>query len=274
MTKSLEEMSGETNAGTSPKLVLNEIRINGNEGKFLFKDVLGGRKPSTKKDGKERYEEKEIGDSIELVFLKIRRKMSQYKKGGNSLNTNEHNHKGDFVTLFGAEGGVKRGVASDLREIHQGLRTVQVVYVLYKGELVRLIVKGSSLGSDAKPEDRMDFYTYISSFKKDGREDHFYNYTTKLVATVEEGEQGTYYSMTFSEGDKLNEKDMVDVEEKMTIAFKYAEALDTYVLSKKEETKKGEVDTIEYDNTDNEPEGKTGEAGKNAEDINPDDIPF
>lgn len=270
----MKEMSGESNTGASPKLVLNEIRINGNEGKFYYKDVLAGRKPTGKKDAKDRYEEKEIGDSVNLVFLKIRRKLSQYKKGGNSLNTNEHNHKGDFITLFGAEGGIKRGVASDLREAYQELRTVQVVYALYEGELVRLIVKGSSLGSDAKPEGVMDFYAYVSSFKKDGREDHFYNVTTNLVATEEEGEQGTYYSMTFSEGDKLDAKTMKVVEEKMTIAFKFSELLDAYVLSKKgDSVKKEEVDTIEYDDDDGA-ENSPSNSGDDDKEINPDDIPF
>lgn len=263
---SLEDMSGENSATTSPKLVLNEIRINGNTGKFLYKDILAGRKKDD--SDKDKYGEKEIGDSVDLVFLKIRRKMSEYKKGGNSLNTNEHNHKGDFITLFGAEGGVQRGIASDLRDVYQGLRTVQVVYALYKDELVRLIVRGSSLGSDAKPEDVMDFYKYISSFKKDSKEDHFYEYVTKLVATSEDGEQGTYYSMTFLQGDKLDADAMKKVEEQMTIAFKYAETLDAYVLSKKEGGAQ-KSDTVQNEDDGNKEDGVDVE-----DEVNADDIPF
>lgn len=254
MEKSLEEMSGEKTTGSSPKLLLNEIRINGNSGKFLYKNILAGKKEDA--SGKEKYEETEIGDFVDLVFLKVRRKLSQFKKGGDSLNTSEHGHKGDFVTMFGLKDvqgkyQIKKGIASDLREEYQGLKTIQIVYALYAGELVRLIVKGSSLGSEAKPEDVLDFYSYISSFKKGERDDHFYECYTKLVSTAEDGEQGTYYSMTFSEEEKLTDDVMEIVTEKMTVAFKYAEEIKEYTGSKggdvKKENKEG-METIEYDN--------------------------
>lgn len=279
MEKSLEEMSGEKTTGSSPKLLLNEIRINGTSGKFLYKNILAGKKEDA--SGKEKYEETQIGDYVDLIFLKVRRKLSQFKKGGDSLNTNEHGHKSDFVTMFGLKDvqgkyQIKKGIASDLREEYQGLKTIQIVYALYAGELVRLIVKGSSLGSEAKPEDVLDFYSYISSFKKGERDDHFYECYTKLVSTSEEGEQGTYYSMTFSEAEKVTDDVMQLVTEKMTIAFNYAEEIKEYTGSKDDNVKKEgaetieTMETIEYDNGEGQEyhdEGNTTPEGSKPEDV-------
>lgn len=118
----LEEMSGENSTG-SPKLVLNEIIINGQEGKFKFRNVLGGL---VEVDGKKKYPETELGDKISVVFLKVRRKLMQHRKGTRPLVTNEHSHKDNFVSLFGGE-KIVRGIASEIREANEKLRTIQVV---------------------------------------------------------------------------------------------------------------------------------------------------
>lgn len=255
---SLEEMSGER--ARAPQLKLNEIGINGQTGQFIYRDILGGKKQTPKG---ERYETREIGDSIKVVFLKVRRKLLAYQNDSNNLATNEHNHKSDFVTLFGVDGGAQRDSAENLREKFQNLRTVQVVYALYQGELVRLFIKGSSLGSESKEESEHDFYSYISSFKKDGRDDHFYECYTNLYKLKEDGKLGPYYCMGYKESERLSEEEMKAVAENMKKAFDFSVEIDNFYgnVERKETTeeeKKEDLPIVDY-----------GE-----EELNPEDIPF
>lgn len=245
--KTLEEMSGENLYKKPAQLILNEIRINGKKGKFFFRDVIGGLKEI---DGKKRYEQKEIGEEVSVIFLKIRRKLRQYRKEENPLTTSEHNHKDDIVALFGNP-EVEKGKASDLREKYQGLRTQQIIYAIYGDELVRVLIKGSALGSKSKKKDVMAFYEYISSFKEDGKDEHFYNFITKLYAVEEVGELGEYYTMSFKKDRELTEEEKKLVAEKMLIAFNFCKGTDEYYnKGKAEEIKKvaekEEIETVEY----------------------------
>lgn len=257
----LEQMSGERKP--SPRLQLNEIGLNGNTGEFVFRDVKGGLQEI---EGRKRYAQKTLGNEVEVVFLKVRRKLMAHQKDARPLATNEHQSKTDYVRLFGLQTGAESNTAEALREKYQQLKTIQIVYALYEGELVRVFVKGASLGSNNKASENLDFYTYLSSFKKDGREDHMYECKTKLYSVKESGDMGqNYYCMSYKEGEKLGEADMVKVRENMKIAFDFSQEVDAYYGNKSVTFTKPVQD-------------KTDEAGgyeyPDEEGLNPEDIPF
>lgn len=263
---SMAEMSGETS--TSPKLVLNEISINGKKGTFIYTDKKGGL---VEADGKKRYAQEDLGESVNVVFMRIRRRLRQFRKDQKPLVTNEHNTKNDMLTLFGDPAIVKGG-NDDLKAKYPNLRTNQIIYCLlsregHEDEVVRLVVKGSSLGSKAKAKGTHDFYTYISSFKADGADDHMYDFITELYVIEERGDLGEYYAMSFRRGEELDQAAKDKVAEKMIPVFSFIKASDAYFQTKKvEELQKtldkarasDDIPTIEY------PE----------DEINPEDIPF
>ena len=221
----LAAASGESTYRSARALELNEVSINGDadarevdgklvrKGGYFRKRILAGR---TKKD--EKPEEVNLGAPIKVVFLKIRRRLvERTSKGEIVCSTNEHNSKSNAVTLYvSATKEQKRGIAEDLRKQYPRLRTVQVVYALLldgKGEpeLVRLTVKGASLGSEAKAEEVPTFYQYISSFP-DG--EHMWEYVTELHPVIEEGAK-TYFAIDFKRGKKLDERTLALAKEKL-----------------------------------------------------------
>lgn len=243
---SLKEMSGEKEV--APQLELNEIVINGNEGNYYY---VHKKKGLIEIDGEKGYEKENLGPAIEVVFLRIRRKLRQYVKGQKPLSTNEHTSSADMLTLFGGE-KVIRGSNDELRKQFQGLRTVQIVYCLFKGELVRLVVKGASLGSEVKAKDVHDFYSYVSSFKKNGADDHFYEHVTILSNVKEKSPMGNYYAMNYERGRKLAEDEMVAVEENMGVVYDYVQALDLFFKTKEvtkiaqSQKETEDIPTVEY----------------------------
>lgn len=260
----LEEMSGEKKR--IPRLPLNEIRLNGQTGKFIYINALEGKKGE---EGKKKFEMTDLGEEVALVFLKIRRRLHAFRKGMRPLSSQEHNTKEDLITLYGD--GVEVSDNETLRTKYKELRTQQIIYALYKDELIRLTIKGSSLGSENKPKDVMTFYDYIASFKKDSRDDHFYECYSVLSSMRESSDMNSYYTVTFKEGQKLTPEEMKKVEEKMIIAYNYCKEMDAFyqakkvedvqknvVAAQKEEGKKGELPSVQY------PE----------EEIDSEDIPF
>ena len=225
----LEKMSGERKQ--IPQLKLNQIRFNGQSGEFMYKDILKGFK---EEDGKKTYEEISIGKEISVIFLKIRRKLVAFRKDEKPLTSQEHNSKESMITLYG-NSVVEVSDNDTLREKYPALKTQQILYVLYKGELVRLIAKGSALGSKVKDEKVHSFYTYIGSFKEDGKDDHFYECYTNLYGVEEKSDLGTYQSMSFKAGEKLIDEEMKAVEENMKKAFDYRVEVDAYFNKDKKE---------------------------------------
>ena len=256
---SLKEMSGEKEV--APQLELNEIVINGNEGNYYYVHKKKGL--IEVEEGVKGYEKDNLGPAIEVTFLRIRRKLRQYIKGQKPLSTQEHTSSADMLTLFGGE-KVIRGTNDELRKQFQGLRTVQIVYCLYKGELVRLVIKGASLGSEVKAKNVHDFYSYVSSFKKNGADDHFYEHITILSNVKERSPMGSYFAMNYERGRKLEADEMVAVEENMGIVYDYVQALDLFFKTKEvtkiaqSQKETEDMPTVEY------PE----------DDINTEDIPF
>lgn len=263
---SLSEMSGETK--TAPRLELNEIMLNGQQGQYVYINKKAGLIDLG--NGKKGFEKKLLGDNIKVIFLRIRRKLRQFRKGEKALTTNEHNSKYDSLTLFGLDKIIK-GSNDDLRKEYPLLKTNQIVYAIYKNgdteEVVRLIVRGSSLGSENKAKDVDDFYSYISSFKKGGADDHFYEHVTGLGTVAEQSDMGQYFAMRFTRGEKLSDNQIENlVTPNMTEVFHFSKATDEFYNTKsveeltkeKEKVETEELETIEY------PE----------EDVKSEDIPF
>jgi hypothetical protein len=201
----------------------------------------------------------------------VRRKLVERgEKGKIVRSTSEHNHKGDVVTLYRENEKPITGIASDLRDQYPGLRTVQIVYALLcegtgEPELVKLIVRGSSLGSEAKAESTTDFYKYLGSFGKgaDGEKEHFYQYKTVLRPVLEQGAK-SYFAIHFERGERLSEK-----------SYEYAMAKLREVHEKCVEIDEARAKRVA--NSDVVPEHEVEqelEEGEAKDDINPDDIPF
>lgn len=276
-------MSGESSYRGKQALQLNEVSLNGDgsvkevapgnfvrQGGFFRKRVLIGKARD------ERPEEINLGNQIEVVFLKIRRKLVERgnKDGEIIRSTNEHTHKGEAVMLYDTRTNTKTfGVAADLRERHEGLRTVQIVYALLlqegKQELVRLVVKGASLGSEAKAEGVMDFYRYIGSF---GKDEHFYEYKTILTPVLEEGKQA-YFAMNFQRGDRLNEKAMEFAFSRMKEVHQNCVEIDA-ARAAKMVAADVPAETPPKDEFYEDAPGEDLPADEPTSDINPDDIPF
>jgi hypothetical protein len=221
-------MSGETNYQSNRLIELNEVLLNGDgdgeegaDGKFVRKGgyfrkrVLVGH---AKRD--EKPEEIDLGPNVSIAFLKIRRKLvERVDKGEIIRSTNEHNAVENYVSLFDKQTGKSTwGRADELRERFPNLRTVQIVYGLLltpnaEPELVRLIVKGASLGSEAKAPGVMSFYQYVGSFKKAAGE-HFWQYVTELSPVLEKGAKA-YFAIKFDRGEALSPELLELVKAKM-----------------------------------------------------------
>ncbi len=256
----MKEMSGERE--TSPQLKLNQIRINGQTGEFLYKDILNPKEV----DGKNTFEEHSIGKEVSVVLLKIRRKLVQFRTGEKPIMSQEHNSRYDKITLFGDTIMVDDNDV--IREKFPKIKTQQIVYGVYENELVRISIQGASLGSSAKSPDVFDFYSYISSFKSNGKDEHFYEYHTVLKSMQEIGKLGPYCCMDYKMGDKLNEEEMKVVEEKMTIAYDFCTKMDSYYKEKQKSF---------LPNKDIEPTTSLNDEIKSTESdnaINVEDIPF
>lgn len=257
-------LSGENQNGGAPRLELNQIKLNGKKGVFVYEYVKEGLVEQP--DGKKAYRKESLGSEIDVVFLKIRRKLSQYRKGEKSLVTTEHNHTGQKVVLYGNE-KIEKGIASDLREEYPQLRTQQVVYAIFKGELVRLILKGASLGSQSKAKDTEDFYSYISSFSKNkAADEHFYECVTKLFVIEETSDMGQYFCASYRKGEKLNDAQQEFADKNLKLAADHCKEADEYYQKFFEsdkpvagtDVKSDDIDVMEYPD----------------ENVNVEDIPF
>lgn len=247
------EMTGQTEYQKPQNVKVNTVRLNGQTGKFIYVDLKN--KPE---DG--RADEHELGTSINVVFLKIRRRLAFFDGGEQRfMQTSEHNSVDDVVTYFPTN---ERGVASAIREKYPQLRTNQIVYCLFKSpngvEVVSLLVKGASLGSRAKADTTTDFYSYLGSFNE---ENPIHEFGTKLSAVKEEGKTGAYYAIDFQKGKRMEDKKIEIVVDHIKEIHERTQSQDAhYSKGAPEVVKQDEeyVPTVEY------PE----------EDINPDDIPF
>jgi hypothetical protein len=276
----LAEAAGETHWRRVAPLELNEVSLNGSgamkqvdgkmepAGGYFRKRILTGNRNRNEKPA-----ELDLGKSIKIVFLRKRRKLVE--RGGTDGKilraTNEHNHPKEAVTLFDTLSGKSEdGIAGDLRTKYGGLRTVELIYALLitddaEPELVRIPVKGSSLGSDAKADTTTDLYKYMSSFSPD---EHMWEYYTILTPVFEQGKM-SYFAIDFKRGDRV-EGDVLGsaVAPWLRVVRDNVAAVDRSRQEKIAAAVTAPETTIEAE-VQEEPAAKYPE-----DDINPDDIPF
>lgn len=253
----IAQMTGEAQYRKPQLLKINSLKLNGETGKFVLTHLTEPKG----EDG--RYVKEEIDGSVELVFLKIRRRLIEASRDGIVRSTSEHNTPNDVVVLFNQKDNTtEKAPAREIRDKYEVLRTEQIVYARFRGQVVRLSVKGASLGSADKSKEKMDFYKYLTSFQEDA---HFYEYKTRLDA-IEEGETRKYYCINFARGEKLTDEQLGKVYEDIKMVHESCSKFDKYydVSTVREIKQDIEKESIEGKNDVEYPE----------EEINPEDIPF
>lgn len=206
----LIEMTGQSNYQSAPRLVVNEVLINGDgdieqrDGQYVHKGGYFRKRIWVGKPEDAKPEDVRLGENVDVIFLKVRRKLVQRSnEGGIVRSTNEHNSADDVVSVFEEGKKVFTGSARKARETYDGLRTIQVVYALFvdgtkEPELVRVTIKGASLGSDSRDKKYPNFYEYLGSFGKEA----LCQYVTRLGVVLEEGKK-KYYTVTFTKGERV-----------------------------------------------------------------------
>lgn len=263
----VSHMTGENNFKRANRY--SEVTFNGSKGEFYFRDKDAERDVNTNK-----YPKTNLGTELAVIFLKVRRVLqAKYNPREPSLRTSEHNVKGDAVWLYKGKDKAGTAVADKTLAMESKLYTNQIVYCYLpeKKEVVRLILKGASLGSDKTAKGVLKFYDYMQSFK--GGE-HMRDYVTNLVPVTEKGPQGDYYAVDFQRGLELT------LERKETVVGLIKEVHDA-IIKNDERTKATPTDTVAPFPDDSDDEDDVG--GYRAvgtdikypdEDINPEDIPF
>lgn len=221
----ISAMTGERRR--APEMKLDQIAINGNSGVFK---VLEFTKP--KNTANDKIEVQEFDKGIDVVFLKIRRKLVASKmvegKVEVQFQTNEHNNKNDLVEVWGKKSD--EGTAEQMRDKYPDLKTQQIVYVRFGGKIMRLVVKGlslKSLESDTQELSRpLGFYDYISTFKNN---EHFWQFKTKLSAEARVAESGsTFQAIVFERGVALTEEQINEVVENIKTVHAFTTKVDEY----------------------------------------------
>lgn len=256
MTKEeLAIATGEAQYKKPQLLKLKSLKLNGDSGKFMLTHL------DEEKGDNGRYRKEEIDGPVEVVFLKVRRRLIEASRDGLIRSTSEHNTVNDICVLFNQKDNTTEKMpARDLREKYENLRTEQIIYCRYRGEVVRLSVKGASLGSTNKSKATTDFYAYLSGFQGD---DHFYEVRTKLVP-VQEGETRTYWCINFKRGDRLDTEQQATVYEDIARVHASCSNFDKYY----------DVSTVQQVRKDIDEEKQKPEGEYPDEELNPEDIPF
>jgi hypothetical protein len=285
-----EDFSAKTGEGIYRRaaLSLDKVTFNGNEGFFSEQEKDAKRDEQTGK-----YPKKTItqaGEPLEVVFLKIRRVLSAYSKKA-TMRTNEHNHKADLVTLYKPDGKKEYGLATEIRDNNPTLKTQQIVYcwIPKEDKVVRVTIKGSSLGSDFKHKEKvLKFYDYLQSF---GTNEHSHEFVTKITPVKEEGPQGDYFSISFVKGAKLDEEELVKVKDMINDLHERILAIDARMdvgskVSKKSSSNLPTVDindipviddtkgTSDEGDEEDEDDEEGGAKFPKSEEIDVKDIPF
>lgn len=237
----LADMSGEKNIRNTGRYTVPIISLQGSENVF--------QKKAPDKEGKWEtinLEEKEL----KVVFLKIRRRLFQFKSDasgkstGEALFSNEHDSFTDKVNVFessktGKTMKIDEGYYDEIREKYQGLKVHIQIYCLLDDEVVQLLVKGSSLGS---------LFRYL---KEDIAEDkHSFEYVTKLTKLENKGQLGNYYSIEFS---KEKESNLDEIAPKIKEVHK---ALNISQPVREEKESEEKTPTDAYENKSEEQEEK------------------
>lgn len=243
----------------------DEINLHGTQG--IFRRV---------KRSKKEAEVTDEGKTLQGVILRVRRQLVQFNKNSDNLWTPEHFTKEDPVFLFEGKVVKDQGIAGELREKYPKLRTQQVLYVLLEnGEVVRLIVKGASLGSDAKPENSIPFYEYLSQSFNRSIGEHVWKFKTSFTPVTEKGPLGSYFAISFEKGEKL-EIDFIENTigpwiKKLFEQFKIADRKPKLDISTEDSQKHP---TDQSQDTNEEIPVINLDEPLPSDDINPKDLPF
>ncbi len=218
MEEELDKFAGPDLASQPPKLELPLIRLNGKTGQF---SQITGR------------EEKVLGNEIEVVPLKARRILTAFEKDrqtGEIIRyfTNEHNSWNEVVNLFSIKPNSDKadfldvGTSKELKQRWANLKMTQVLYCLKGDELVKLNIKGASLGN---------WFEFLGSL-----EDRAYRYIVKVERTEEESPLGNYFVMTFKTKEVV--KDLEKIAEKMKEIHEKITEIDAYYSAQQERIEK------------------------------------
>ncbi len=191
----IKQHAGSENKNYPKMIEATEVRLNGDEGVF----------EKTTKKGEEYVKEKLAVKTLRLIFLRKRRRLTEYGENGLVDISTEHGKPTDTIYLFKSK---QRGVAKDIREKNPGLRTQEMYYSLLGGELVKVLIKGASLGSTKKSPDSVPLYDYLKSFHSD---EEPWMYETEIAPMKEGKGTRTYYAMNFVRGKELTEKQLEPV---------------------------------------------------------------
>jgi len=241
----LAKYAGEEHFMKAPKLTFTDMGLDGRTGEFFTNVKVG-----------DKWAKKPLeNDKLELVILRIRRKLSAWDDATETIiSSSEHNTPSEIIPLWKGKKKIDSGTGYELRERHKELKTQHLVYCLYDNkDLIRLTVKGSSLGDKEKIKDIYGFYDYLNSFSRDKGE-HIWMFKTSINKKLGKKGATVFYSMTFTKGEKLEEPMMLEVADKLKMlhtAFS-ASSLEAIKESKKEIDETPVID-LDSDKTDEIP---------------------
>jgi hypothetical protein len=258
MDEQRKRMAGMSNDnGSRPfKYLVPLIRFNGNTGEFrkVFYDGTGAA------------QEAPLTKPIKLVILKKRRIVSSYNANA-SYFTQEHNTVNDKLLLYkNIEKTVTFeaiGYGPELKQKYQQLKTHEIVYALYDGQVYKLDIKGSSV---------VNYYDYLKSLSKDDL--HSFEVYTSISTSKEKNESlGTWYHvMKFDKAEAVANFD--EIEKFMTIVHENTKKMDEFSASELiKKSQRGAATAAPRPTIDPEMKDFAGVAYP-KEDINPNDIPF
>jgi len=206
----IERMASKAGTAAAPKFQVPLIKLHATKGKFLFKDFAKGT-------------EEEIKSPFNIVILKQKKVLSMFSKK-KSMWTSEYDGNNDVVSLFQKVDGtithVESGKAPDLREKYPLLKSIEVAYALFDGDIVRVELKGTSLKG---------YYAILKEFRSEGKHTFAYDLALSLSDEVE-GDMSSYYMVEYKIGSEV--KDLDVVEEKMDYVVEQLKNVDTYYKTK------------------------------------------
>lgn len=212
-----EEMMGATGVSSNTKpLKLKSIRLNGNTGEVVIVNTDKNLGPN------DSYESTPITTPFGCVFLKSRRKLVESDQNGIVMSTSEHDGVDDYVYLYAKGQKVDEGRASDLRQKYQNLRTWQIMYVRYEGEVCRLTCKGLSLFA---AENKASYYDHLNSFDAE-KDEAMFDFMTEMsvIKPTIDGDVKNFYAFHYERGVELTEEQKKEVAENFAAVHKNAEA--------------------------------------------------
>jgi len=226
----LDEWSGAENTRSAPFYQIPLITFDSGIGKFYL-------------SGKTESEEKQEGDKLTGVILKVRVAYGEFAKDNSyRLFTNEQNSKnGNFIltknTKQRGNQVVVQGLIDYLKSRYPNLKMRHVLYILLPSkDVAKLTVKGKS------------FVNLLEYYAEFGVDEHTRDYFSELgvrheIYTDEKThEEKEYYSITFLRGREVEDKEVVA--EKIKEIKEAIEKVDEFYSVKSiQETETTEIET-------------------------------